>query len=70
MEDILLFFRGIGGLIVLVVAGYFVGVPFFHLFTIKSEDNYHNFIFKLVLGFIFLAIITGIIGIILELANN
>jgi len=66
MENILHFFRGLGGLIVLLVVGYIVG---FALFTMKAEDVLHNLIWKLVLAFILLGIIVGIIGIIIELSN-
>lgn len=50
----------------LLVVGYIVGVA---LFTMKAEDPFHNLIWKLVLAFIFLGIIAGIIGIIIELSN-
>jgi len=66
MQEVLQFFRGIGGLIVLLIAGYFVGTA---LFTIRLEDDTHNFIFKIIIAFILLAILAGIVGIIIELAN-
>jgi hypothetical protein len=66
MEDILLFFRGLGGLIVLLFTGYFVG---YALFKIRLESYYPNIVFKMVIAFIFLCIIAGIIGIVLELSN-
>lgn len=66
MEDVMHFIRGIGGLIVLFVAGYFVGG---WLFTIRMEDEVHNFVFELILAVIFLGIIAGMIGIIIELSN-
>ena len=66
MGNVLHFFRGIGGLMVLIVAGYAVGVL---LFTEKLEDVGYNIIFKLVLAFILLGIIVGIVGIIIELSN-